>query len=147
MKYWIAFFFVAFTLLSCSDQNGQNRITADNEKLIKQYFNYFNQHDWIKMANMYAETADFKDPALGKGIIKQTREQIIKKYGELSQLFPDLKDEVVSIYPSGNKHVIVEFISRGTAPDSSKFELPICTVFTIENGLITKDFTYYDNFE
>jgi ketosteroid isomerase-like protein len=99
------------------------------------------------MANMYAETADFKDPALGKGIIKQTREQIIKKYGELSQLFPDLKDEVVSIYPSGNKHVIVEFISRGTAPDSSKFELPICTVFTIENGLITKDFTYYDNFE
>ena len=25
--------------------------------------------------------------------------------------------------------------------------MPICTIFTIENGLITKDFTYFDNFE
>jgi ketosteroid isomerase-like protein len=99
------------------------------------------------MANMYTETADFKDPSLGQGIVKQTREQIVKKYEELSQAFPDVKDEVVSIYPSGDKHIIVEFISTGTAPDSSKFELPICTIFTFENGLIIKDFTYYDNFE
>jgi len=51
------------------------------------------------------------------------------------------------MYSSGDKHVIVEFISTGTAPDNSKFELPICTIFTIENKKITKDFTYYDNFE
>ena len=42
--------------------------------------------------------------------------------------------------------MIVEFISTGTAEDGSQFELPICTIFTIENGKITKDFTYYDNF-
>ncbi|WP_262892331.1 hypothetical protein ACN9ML_07985 [Dyadobacter endophyticus] len=42
--------------------------------------------------------------------------------------------------------MIVEFISTGTAPDKSKFTLPICTIFTIENGNITQDFTYYDNF-
>jgi ketosteroid isomerase-like protein len=58
-----------------------------------------------------------------------------------------LKDEVKAVYPSGENHIIVEFISTGTAPDNSKFELPICTIFTIENGKITKDFTYYDNFE
>ena len=62
-------------------------------------------------------------------------------------MFPDIKDRIVNIYPSGDKHVVVEFISTGTAPDGTKFELPICTIFTIENGKITKDFTYFDNSE
>ncbi len=96
---------------------------------------------------MYTETADFKDPSLGAGIVIQTRRQIEEKYAELNKTFPDLHDKVVQIYPSGEKHIIVEFISTGTAPDNSKFELSICTIFTIENGLITKDFTYFDNFE
>ena len=98
------------------------------------------------MAQLYVETADFKDPSLGQGIVKQTHEQIIKKYGELSQTFPDVSDKILNMYPSGENHVIVEFVSTGTAPDSSKFELPICTIFKIENGLISEDFTYYDNF-
>lgn len=147
MKYLVALLITTFTLSSCNNQHQQNRNTSDNENLVKQYFEHFNKHDWEKMANMYTETADFKDPSLGPGMVKQTREQIVKKYEELSQIFPDVKDEVVRIYPAGNKHIIVEFISTGTAPDNSKFELPICTIFTFENGLITKDFTYYDNFE
>jgi steroid delta-isomerase-like uncharacterized protein len=118
-----------------------------NIELIKQYFTLFNNHDWPKMASMYTEEAQFKDPSLGPGVITQTREQVVKKYSELNQIFSDINDDVVQIYPSGDKHVIVEFISRGTGPDGSKFELPICTIFTIENGQITNDFTYYDNFE
>ena len=121
--------------------------TTKNEKLVKQYFEYFNKHDWKKMSEMYVETADFKDPSLGQGIVKQTRKQIEDKYTELNQVFPDLQDKVIQIYPSGEKHIIVEFISTGTAPDNSKFEFPICTIFTIENGLITKDFSYFDNFD
>ncbi len=96
---------------------------------------------------MYTETADFKDPTLGAGIVKQTHKQIIDKYSELNSVFPDLNDKVIATYPSGDNHIIVEFVSSGTAPDNSKFELPICTIFTIENGLITKDFTYFDNFQ
>ena len=42
--------------------------------------------------------------------------------------------------------MIVEFVSTGTAPDGTKFELPIVSIFTIEEGMITKDWTYYDNF-
>jgi hypothetical protein len=121
--------------------------TTTNEKLIEQYFIHFNNHEWIKMANMYVENAEFKDPTLGLGIVKQTRQQIIDKYAELNTVFPDLNDKIIQIYPSGEKHVIVEFVSSGTAPDNSKFELPICTIFTIENGLITKDFTYFNNFK
>ncbi|OXA70557.1 hypothetical protein B0A67_15125 [Flavobacterium aquidurense] len=144
----IILFGIAFLVISCNNQN-QSKIMeiTKNEKLIKQYFEYFNKHDWKKMSEMYTETADFKDPSLGPGIITQTRKQIEDKYAELNNIFPDLHDKVIQVYPSGEKHIIVEFVSTGTAPDNSKFELPICTIFTIENGLITKDFTYFDNFE
>jgi steroid delta-isomerase-like uncharacterized protein len=118
-----------------------------NIDLINQYFTSFNNHEWDKIASMYTENAEFKDPSLGQGIVVQTREQFVQKYSELNAVFPDINDEVIQIYPSGGKNVIVEFISSGTAPDGSRFELPICTIFTIENGQITKDFTYYDNFD
>lgn len=136
---------VALVLISCQQVN--NKSIADNEKLIQKYFEHFNNHDWTKMANMYVENADFKDPSLGVGIVKQTKQQIIDKYSDLNKVFPDLNDKIIQMYPSGEKHIIVEFVSSGTATDNSKFELPICTIFTIENGLITKDFSYFDNFE
>ena len=134
-------------LSSCNTQKQENLTPTNNVKLVNQYFEYFNTHEWTKMANMYAESADFKDPSLGQGIVKQTRQQTIEKYTELNKLFPDLHDRIIQTYPSGDKNIIVEFVSSGTGPDNQKFELPICTIFTIENGIITKDFTYFDNFE
>ena len=118
-----------------------------NQDLVQEYFRYFNNHDWEKMADMYTEEAKLKDPSFGIGIVKQTRQQTIQKYAELEEVFPDLHDEVIQIYHSGEQHVIVEFISTGTALDGTAFALPVCTIFTIENGQITQDFTYYDNFE
>jgi predicted SnoaL-like aldol condensation-catalyzing enzyme len=120
---------------------------VNNEKLVTQYFEHFNKHEWLKMANMYTEIAAFKDPSLGSGIVMQTKKQIIEKYTQLSKIFPDVHDQIVQVYTAGNNHVVVEFISTGTGPNNVKFTLPICTILTIENGLITKDFTYFDNFE
>jgi ketosteroid isomerase-like protein len=145
MKKYCIILIVLF--ISCNKQKEKNMETSNNEKLMETYFKYFNNHDWEKMANMYIESAEFKDPTLGKGIVKQTRKEIIEKYSELNKIFPDLNDKVIHTYLSGDNHIIVEFVSNGTAPDNSKFELPICTIFTIENGMITKDFTYFDNFE
>lgn len=137
-----------FMFISCNNQNQPKTVdTTQNEKVVKEYFDHFNNHDWKKMSEMYIETADFKDPSFGKGIVKQTRKQTEDKYAELNKIFPDLHDKIIQIYPSGEKNIIVEFVSTGTAPDNSKLELPICTVFTIENGLITKDYTYFDNFQ
>ena len=133
-------------LMSCTNQHSANEASTENEKLVKQYYNYFNKHEWKKMAEMYTPVSDFKDPSLGQSTIKQTTQQIIEKYSALNEMFPDIKDEIVQIYPSGEKHIIVEFISTGTATDGSKFALPICTIFTIVNGRISNDFTYYDNF-
>jgi ketosteroid isomerase-like protein len=143
----ISIFLVLLFTTSCNKSNVKVVKTTENEQLIKTYFKHFNNHDWKKMAEMYSETANFKDPTLGKGIVKQSHKQIIDKYSELNSIFPDLHDKVIEVYPSGENHIIVEFVSSGTAADNSKFELPICTIFTIENGKITKDFTYFDNFE
>ena len=147
MKKQLIFFTLISILFSCNEQKQKTIGLTDNEKLVKQYFEHFNKHDFVKMANMYSETTDFKNPSLGQGIVKQTRQQTIEKYTELTKIFPDLHDQVIQTYPSGDKHIIVEFISSGTGPDKVKFELPICTILIIENGLITKDFTYFDNFE
>jgi ketosteroid isomerase-like protein len=145
MKKSILYFILITSLFSCTDSS--NKTTQNNEQLIHLYFDHFNKHNWKKLAEMYAENADFKDPTLGQGIVKQTRQQMIQKYSELNKIFPDLHDEIVQIYPSSDKYIVVEFVSSGTATDNSKFELPICTIFTIDNGLITKDFTYFDNFD
>ncbi|SHM86587.1 nuclear transport factor 2 family protein [Flavobacterium saccharophilum] len=148
MRKLLTLMVAVFIIISCNNQKQSKVIdTSKNEKIIKQYFEYFNSHNWKKMAEMYTESADFKDPSLGKGIVKQTRKQTEDKYAELNEIFPDLHDKIIQIYPSGENHIVVEFISTGTAPDNSKLELPICTIFTIENGLITKDFTYFDNFQ
>lgn len=125
-----------------ADGTSQN----ENELLVRRYYEYFNAHRWNDMAAMYSPNAEFKDPSLGLGIVVQSQEQIVEKYSGLAEMFPDIRDTVVATYPSGSKHIIVEFVSSGTAPDGSSFELPICTIFTFGDGLITQDFTYYDNF-
>ena len=147
MKRLLPIIVFTFTIISCNNQTQKNMSATDNEKLVKQYFEHFNNHNFVEMANMYAETTAFKDPSLGQGIVKQTRQQTIEKYTQLATIFPDVHDQVIQAYPSGNNHIIVEFVSSGTGPDKVKFELAICTILTIENGLITKDFTYFDNFD
>lgn len=146
MKKLLPIFLISLLFLSC-DKKSPKGNTAENEKLITTYFELFNNHQWEDLSNLYAENADFKDPTLGTSVVKQSKKDFVKKYTELHQLFPDLKDQIVQIYPSGEKNIIVELVSTGTGPNHSKFTLPICTIFTIENGKITKDFTYYDNFD
>lgn len=118
--------------------------TVDNE-LITKYFQSFNQHDWKNFANFYADKVQMKDPSFGTEVKEMSKSEIEKKYTELSQTIPDVKDSVVNIYPVKDGFT-VEFISSGTAPDGKKFKLPICTIFKLEKGKITADYTYYDNF-
>ena len=138
-----------FTIVSCK-QNEEKVIisesnSANNEKVAKELFVHFNNHDWQKMADLYIENAEFKEPASGMVAQKKSKTQIVKEYTALQQQFGDVKDSVIAVYPSGDKNVIVEFVASGTLSDKSRFQLPICTIFTIENGKITKDYTYFDN--
>ncbi|WDF48635.1 nuclear transport factor 2 family protein [Chryseobacterium sp. KACC 21268] len=143
----ILIFGVVLCSMTTSCKDSIEKIQAKNEMVIENYFKLFNEHQWKELSEFYVENAEFKDPSFGNGIVKQSKAEFVKKYTELNQVFPDLKDKVIQVYPSGDKNIIVEFVSTGTAPDQSKFELPITTIFTIEDGKITKDYTYYNNFE
>jgi ketosteroid isomerase-like protein len=120
-----------------STQQSENLVVAEK------VFTAFNEHDWHGMATLYAENAQFLDPSFGKEFVSKKRSETVAKYTELQEMFPDIHDRVTAMYPY-EKTVVVEFVSTGTAPDGTKFSLPIISVLTIENGLIVKDATYYD---
>lgn len=82
-----------------------------------------------------------------KALLSRQDSRQLKNTKKLIKVFPELHDPVVQIYSSGNKHTVVEFVSSGTEPDHVKFELAVCFISTIENGIITKDFTYFNNFD
>ncbi|GJM27702.1 MAG: hypothetical protein DHS20C17_03370 [Cyclobacteriaceae bacterium] len=115
-----------------------------NIELVQDIFRFFNEHNWEQMAGLYANPAEFKDPAYGIETVIQSTQEIIKKYREMNDTSADIQDKILTIYPSGEKHVIVEFMSSGTTKDGSNWSLPLVTIFTIENNRIVKDFTYYD---
>ena len=77
---------------------------------------------------------------------KKSKEQIIKEYiPELQNQFPDVQDSVVAVYPSGEKNVIVEFVSKVLFQINQNLNSDLQLFSPIENGKITKDYTYFDN--
>ncbi|MDH4071360.1 MAG: nuclear transport factor 2 family protein [Ignavibacteria bacterium] len=119
-------------------------VISRNIDLVLSVFRLFNEHNWEEMAALYADPSEFKDPAFGKEPVMQSRDEITRKYREMNAMSPDIQDEVITVYPSDDRYVIVEFVSTGTTSDGSQWKLPLVTIFTIENNLIVKEFTYYD---
>ncbi|MEJ1241125.1 nuclear transport factor 2 family protein [Chryseolinea sp. T2] len=133
---------VVMMIAGCREQQ-QVESPDTNKETALAMFDAFNKHDWQKMADYYAEGADFLDPSLGKSFVKQSHKEIVDKYQGMQQMFPDIKDEVTSVHVDGEA-VIVQFTSHGTMDGGTSFSLPIITVLTFDDGLITRDATYYD---
>lgn len=140
---------IATSCQTKSDEENSSSIpmneSSQNKRLIESYFELFNAHKWKEMAELYSDSAAMKDPSIGKELVFLTPKDIEKKYSELNQFIPNVKDSIVSIIAVDDK-VVVEFISKGKTLEGETFELPICTLFQIQNSKITQDFTYYDNF-
>jgi ketosteroid isomerase-like protein len=151
MKICIFILCMALTAAACNNPKPKTIMppvnnSAANKAIIEQYFVHFNNHNWKALADMYVENPEMKDPAFGTANINMSKADIVKKYTELNQMISDVRDSIVAMYPAGN-NTVVEFVSTGTEPGGKKFALPICTIFEIKEGKITKDFTYYDNVE
>jgi ketosteroid isomerase-like protein len=124
--------------------SGCNRVGQRNIELTQKMFAAFNAHNWQEMASCYAVDAKYLDPAYGQNFVYKSHQEIVAKYFEMQQLFPDIKDSIVDMQAVNNQ-VVVQFVSSGSSGDSIQFKLPICTVLTFANGKIVKDATYYDN--
>ncbi|MFZ6002158.1 MAG: nuclear transport factor 2 family protein [Bacteroidota bacterium] len=117
---------------------------VENERLVRAMFEAFNAHAWEKMADYYADSASFLDPSFGIDYVIRSKTETASKYKEMESIFPDIRDDLKEVYTYGDK-VIAEFVSTGTAPDGSRFTLPIVSILTVRDGKIVKDATYYDN--
>lgn len=145
MKHILFLLLPLLLFAACAQQPQTGSIQKENIAVAEKLFEHFNKHEWSAMAALYADSALFLDPSLGTTPVFQSHRQITEKYTQLQSLFPDIRDNIQFIGASGNDRVIVEFVSTGTQPDGGKMFLPICTVLTLANGRIVKDFTYYDN--
>jgi ketosteroid isomerase-like protein len=145
MRTYYLLAYCLMTCFACHQNPPLHDEAAANEKIIHIYFTYFNQHRWTEMASLYADSVEMRDPSIGPNLVHMLRADIIEKYKSLGHALPDVRDSIANEYYSGD-NVVVEFISKATGPDGKKFELPICTIFAIHDGKITKDLTYYDNF-
>ncbi|NOS94074.1 MAG: nuclear transport factor 2 family protein [Cyclobacteriaceae bacterium] len=124
--------------------SGCNREEQQNIALTQKMFAAFNAHNWQEMASCYAVDAQYLDPAYGQNFVSKTHPEIVAKYFEMHQMFPNIKDSIVEMQAVKNQ-VVVQFVSSGSSGDSIQFRLPICTVLTFANGKIVKDATYYNN--
>lgn len=135
---------IALLFLSTSFYARNKPGEVKNADVVRAMFEAFNQHEWQKMASFYEEQAQFLDPSYGPRYVSRSRQQTVEHYLELEKMFPDIKDELTHMIVSGNQ-VVVQFVSTGTAPNGARWQLPICTVFTLRDGKIITDATYYDN--
>jgi ketosteroid isomerase-like protein len=130
-------FYMGFVLLSaCGSPSQTNSVNEETLKIANGVFDAFNAHDWDKMESLYADNVRLQDPAYPGGKTGKTG------MTEFYRSVPDIHDEVQHITVRDNV-AVVEFISTGTL-NGQKFSLPICSVLTIENGLVVEDRTYYD---
>ena len=143
-KYAYCILIVAVSLISCRPSDKwTNHPNSEDTKIAWKLFELFNSHDWKTMSELYIDSALFLDPSFGKKEIIKTQIQTASKYAAMQKIFPNIKDEVQHMYSFEN-NVIVEFISSGADSNGHGFSLPIVTIFTIKDGKITRDATYYD---
>jgi hypothetical protein len=130
-------YLVAMILTACtSPQTSTSSEAEETRRVAAAIFEAFNAHDWDRMESYYADSVQLQDPAYPGG--KTGKAGMTSFYASV----PDIHDAVQNIYVQGNI-ACVEFISTGTM-NGQKFSLPICTVLTIENGLVIRDNSYYD---
>ncbi|MCF8371866.1 MAG: nuclear transport factor 2 family protein [Bacteroidales bacterium] len=140
-------FLSVLIFIQCSCVNNSKMDNVENNiDIAKKSFAAFNAHNWEEQANFFSDTCQYLDPSYGDTPIVKSRIEKIGKYRKMEEMSPDIKDEITSIFGVDDK-VVVQFISSGTAKTEQgdyKWILPICCVFTFQNGFIVKDETYYN---
>ncbi len=115
---------------------------SDTAKTVRQKFAAFDQHDALAIQDIYGTDAVLHSPDYPE---LKGNAPIAGTYRQLFAAIPDAKDEVQSFDVIGNK-VYVQFLLTGHwggAPDKA-VHARIMSIYTVADGHITADTTYYD---
>jgi ketosteroid isomerase-like protein len=100
------------------------------------------RHDLHAIVALYAPNAIETSP----GFCSQRvgREGVLRTYGDLFKMFPDITNDKISYTSDGNR-VAVQFVALSRKADGTvALQVPIANFLTVEHGLITRDETYFD---
>jgi steroid delta-isomerase-like uncharacterized protein len=136
---------LAWALTSCSG-NG------DLKEMVQNHFNALNRHDVKALVAGYDKKVEITSSA-AEGISRGS-ESVQKAYEGYFQSSPDLKYDVAAVHYSNNGVVTVEYTASGTMKSitsgmpaymlGKRYIINYCAIFTVQNGKIIKESTYFD---
>jgi ketosteroid isomerase-like protein len=115
---------------------------VDPVKTVRQKFEAFNRHDAAAIEGIYATDAVLHSPDYPE---LAGNSRIADTYRGLFDALPDANDSVENIDRSGDR-VYAQFVLSGHLKGmGGKFvKVPIISVYTVRDGHIVADSTYYD---
>jgi ketosteroid isomerase-like protein len=140
---FIAALIAAGTLGGCAVNINGDIPSGSAKAVVEARFAAFKERDVNAIAALYAPNAITTSP--GFCADRTGRDAVKTTYSDLFRVYANIQDEVTSMVVDGN-HVAVQFIAHARKPDGSAlFDVRIANFLTVENGLITRDDTYFDS--
>ena len=107
--------------------------------VVEELFRAFNRHDVSALQALYAPDARLTSSDFCKA---RTGADVTRTYEALFRVFPDIRDEVISIVVDGDQAAVRFRISSVTEGNEIHFEL--MTFFRFRDGRIVEDATIFD---
>lgn len=109
---------------------------------VRQKFVAFNQHDVDAIERIYARDATLRSPDYPS---LTGNAQIADTYRKIFAAIPDAQDKLETLETSSN-HVYAQFVLTGhfNGAQDKPVSVRIISVYTVKNGRIIDDATYYD---
>ena len=128
--------------VSCACSAPASRRQADVEMTVRQKFAAFNRHDADAIQSIYGANAVLHSPDY-PGLTGNV--SIAGTYRQLFAAIPDARDEIQSFDAIGDK-VYVQFTLTGhwEGEPARVLQVTIVSIYTVKDGHIADDTTYYD---
>lgn len=121
----------------------------DAMQITQSYFEAWNHHDPTALVALFAENGEYRDPTVPSAL----RGTAIGDYAHgLFTAFPDLRFELVSAAPAGDKTVAAQWLMRGThtgpftglSPTGRVVTLPGADFIKVDDNKICSVQGYFD---
>ena len=128
-------------------------MSADNERIVREYLAAFNARDWAAHSALLADDVVMEVP--GTGERHEGREAVTASERSWIEAFEDGRVDIDHLAAAGDT-VVAEYTGTGThtgplpgpdgeiAPTGRSGSLRLCDVFTIREGRIVAVREYYD---
>lgn len=140
----VRFLFSGYMLLvlaACQsgESPGLEQQQTANMLLTKTLHKHLNNQNWQAAGTLCADRVRYRDRTMLLADVEESRAWLLDHYRYLHYAGERRALEIRQLYPAGKYHVIVEGLTRGDPPDTTR---PVCLIYTIEHNRITRLYAY-----